>query len=485
LAAVMVLMGLTLWLLRGSEELPPEFRATPYEQEVARELRRFRVSLRDAKGRLLWELFGERVLVKKNGDYLLEGVKEGYYYHNGERWLRVQAERATYQAATRNVTVEGRVQVESLKEEIRFEADRVEWRERDRLLRCPQVKTLVYRDYILRTGRLLYHVDRRELECPDPLTAEGKGDQLEAMRLTANLKENTWRLFGPGRFVHWVVLGTTLALLPRPTEGQPAAPEKGQRRKVRVELHYEKLVHWDQEKGLGLVEGVVLTVPEDEVTVYADRLEYDEKKDLARATGHLRLVDPENILTGKRILVYLKEGRAVIEGEVRLVHTPKEVQKAAAEGSPEVAPATPEEAAQPPPEEGREKERIRKYREEVSILSCDRLEYFYRRPRKAVATGHIRLEQPRVGRFATAEQAFYFEETDTLRLVGNVRLQDEEGQSFTGPEIEIGVEKEWVRAKGPGHIVLYVEEEETEETPPPPSGEGEGQESEQPSGSEE
>lgn len=448
-------MGVALWMLSRAEEFPAEFRASPYEREVARELRHFWVILRDAEGRVIWRLFGKRVLIKRNGDYLLEGVQEGYYYRHGEPWLKVQAERAEYEAQSRDVVVSGQVRVEALKEEMLFEAERVEWRQREQTLSCPQVKHLQYRQYRLETaGPIVYHLEGREVRCPQPLRVEGEGELLEAQSLTVNLREKVWRLMGPGRIVRWILAGSTLvALLPGGAKGQPAAPEQVQPKKRRVEIHYEKMVEWREEKGV--MEGVVIALPEDEVTLYADRVEYDGKEEIAQATGHLRMVDPENVLTGKRILVYVKERRAVVEGEVRMVHTPKEAQK--------------KEAT---PSEKKEKgERLQKYREEVTLLTCDRLEYFYRRPRKAIASGRVRFEQPRVGRFATAEKGYYFEETDTVRLVGNVKAQDEKGQTFAGPEIELGVKEEWVRAKGPGQIVLYVEEEE-EETSPPPAQEG-------------
>lgn len=236
------------------------------------------------------------------------------------------------------------------------------------------------------------------------------------------------------------------------TEEKPAPKEKGPKKKKVILRARETLEYNWETGGFRAQKGVVVEIPEDEITITADRADYTgDETGILTAQGHLKFVDPENELTGEALTVYTKEKRAEIRGQVRLVHTPEE--------------EAPEDASD-----------LEKARYEPTTMTCDRLVYFYRRgQRRAEATGNLHFTQKE--RTATARMLIFYQDARVIDLRGEVRAETQKGERLKADLVRILLDEDRVLLSGHPEIEFYVEEEgeggeAEQEVPPFPGAEG-------------
>jgi lipopolysaccharide export system protein LptA len=198
-----------------------------------------------------------------------------------------------------------------------------------------------------------------------------------------------------------------------------------------------------------------LQVLDGDTEMNAKSAELDNEQQHVVATGNLLLKDPRAELTGDKLEAWLDEKRALLTGSVRLLVKPKEN----GEQKPSVEKRT-ETGTQPPDEEEKfTLENVKKY---PIVITCDRIEYFYRK-KAASLTGSLKATQTlRNGktRTLTAEKAEYDQKKEILTLIGNVTIEFEKGKLLT-PKVVVSVKEgdEWFEAD-PGSGVITVDEEE-------------------------
>ncbi|MBM3471771.1 MAG: hypothetical protein FJX75_00695 [Armatimonadetes bacterium] len=221
-----------------------------------------------------------------------------------------------------------------------------------------------------------------------------------------------------------------------------------------VHIEHADLMTYDPEKNLYFLTGNVHFRHKD-THLYCDQAQYNEDEDTARATGNLKIVQPETTITGDLITADFGEEVADIVGNVRLL-----TQKKKEEPKPEVE-ATGEAPAEPA-KEGEQKEgRWEEYKEKLTTVTCNQIRYWYEEKR-AVATGNVVAEQE--DKKVYGEEAEYVEKDDLLTLKGDpVKAVMDNGNTFTTPWVKVEVEGErfWT-----GPIIGTFKREKKEEAKP-------------------
>jgi lipopolysaccharide assembly outer membrane protein LptD (OstA) len=222
---------------------------------------------------------------------------------------------------------------------------------------------------------------------------------------------------------------------------------------------------YDPEKDLYFLSGNVHFRHKD-THLYCDEAQYSEVEDTARATGNLKLTQPETTVTGDLITADFEEEVADIVGNVRLVTQKKKKEEAPAEG--EAAP----KADEPPPAERADAsdDRWEEYKEKLTTVTCDQIRYWYEEER-ALATGHVVAVQE--DKKVYGDEAEYVEKDDLLTIKGNpVKGVMENGNQFTTPWVKVEVEGErfWTGGfSGTFKREKKDEEQPAEEQPAPPA----------------
>jgi lipopolysaccharide assembly outer membrane protein LptD (OstA) len=217
----------------------------------------------------------------------------------------------------------------------------------------------------------------------------------------------------------------------------------------RVEVTFQRLEEQQGKTRIG--EGLVIR--DGDTIMTAERAEQDIEAQVIRATGNLRVTDPRVELSADKLTIELKEKRALLEGNVKILVKPKQSE---------------EQAAEPATEETRSLKT--EMREPVQI-TCDRAENLYQK-KIITLTGNLKmvqmLKENGKTRTLTAQKALYNSRTEQVQLIGEVHGVDEKGQELLAPEILVSVKEgdEWLRIDQPGKMVILVEEEEEQEEAP-------------------
>lgn len=179
-----------------------------------------------------------------------------------------------------------------------------------------------------------------------------------------------------------------------------------------------------------------VVVKHGDTTLTADRAEYDEKARTVVVTGNVKIVDPQNEITGSKCETYLNDRKSVIEGNVKLVTRPK------------------------PGAAAKEGESPRAKLKEPATITCDKLEYLYR---KKIATVAGSLKVTQKGRVLVGDKAVYDVNQELVTLTGGVKVTDEDGQLFTSPgtvKVSTREGSEWIEAdKGSASLKVDLDEE--------------------------
>ncbi len=240
---------------------------------------------------------------------------------------------------------------------------------------------------------------------------------------------------------------------------------------------------------------------EGDTTLIADQVTYNEVAKTGEAVqvpgikggsvGRPHAQDALHTLTADRLTFDMspKEvGKKVVSavGNAVLVAKPKPIAPgpkakpapgAAASPTPEISPATPA-AADPSASEAtlgakpgsgaseKKQDRLERRLKEETILTADRMDYYYR-TKRAVAEGGLKVTQGK--RWLTGDQAIYYDRYDTVVVNGNVKGEDEKGRTFNADNLKIILtgDTETIEANRFNGTFQLDEEEEAppEETP--------------------
>jgi lipopolysaccharide assembly outer membrane protein LptD (OstA) len=261
-------------------------------------------------------------------------------------------------------------------------------------------------------------------------------------------------LFAVSAFAVLAFPALTQTATPPPSSPPPAAPKSTAR--------VVKIVHADSMLKQGS-QWILLGhahLQEGDTNFFADRIVYDEEGKKGEATqdssvkgGSVGLPvakDDLNALTSDRIAFDFSPkdpSRKVVSavGHVQFIAKPRPKTPASSSATPgatetaEAAPAVTPDSAAPKEDEDAKKDRLEKRVKEVTALTCDRLDYFYR-SKRAVAEGNLKVTQGK--RWLTGDQAIYYERYDTVVVNGHVRGEDEKGRTFEADNLKIDMNGE-------------------------------------------
>jgi len=429
--ALVCIAGLA-WCVHRLQQMDPFARLNPLYADAGMGNVLVRFGETEVRARqldqLLWRMTVKRVdLSRDRQRWLLDGVREAVLYDGGKPAWRVTAARAVYEGASRFLQVaDARLHGNP----VRLTCSQATWRDQTRELQCLGIIRGSLRDGEFTALSLRYLGGEKRL------VAEG-------VRLVMHTSLQPIALLQTGP----------------PTQGANETRTKTRR----VEVTFRRLEEQQGKTRTG--EGLVIR--DGDTVMTADRAEQDIEAQVIHATGNLRVTDPRVELSADRLTIELKEKRAVLEGNVKILVKPKQSEQTSA-----------------PPASEETRSLKTEMREPVQI-TCERAENLYQK-KIITLTGNLKmvqlLKEDGKTRTLTAQKAVYNSRTEQVQLVGDVHGVDEKGQELLAPEILVSVKEgdEWLKITQPGKMVILVEEEEetTEQTPaatPPASPSRQGQ----------
>ncbi len=256
--------------------------------------------------------------------------------------------------------------------------------------------------------------------------------------------------------------------------GEKPAEEKRDEDDERVRLEWADEFFHDKAASTYYLKGNVQMLHKG-VRMYADEAEYYEDTDTAKATGHLKAVDPEATITGDLVEADFDKKIIVVTGNVRIVAQKKkegekgeENQTADDTGGQETESASETPETSGPQKEAEEEngdeepDTLEGYAEKRTVITCDKVTYYYDEDvKKAIATGKVRAVQE--DKTVWAEKAVYEQIPDIVTLTGHVRFKRENGDEGRAPKAVIGIEDDWIRAENVRGITFRRSEEEQEQ----------------------
>lgn len=233
-----------------------------------------------------------------------------------------------------------------------------------------------------------------------------------------------------------------------------------------------------------------------DVILLAPTVVHDRKTDVLTATGRIQYFSAKADLVADKCVIYRKEKRAVLTGNVLMLVKAKKDQdgKPKVEKLPSFQPLRPEQVVAAPPEkvDDKEKEKANQLRDSKTlrefptVMCSDKIEYWYGKgSRHAVITGapQGRQELPE-GRWRHlwTHVAYYDGEKETLKLVStkdqkDTRVKNSIGDNVVGDWMEVSTKEDDDQMTGYGfkaHFASLDDElpKDKKKSPPtdPPSG---------------
>jgi lipopolysaccharide assembly outer membrane protein LptD (OstA) len=269
----------------------------------------------------------------------------------------------------------------------------------------------------------------------------------------------------------------------KPATAQPAG--KPDDASDRVIIEHADTMRYDPNTKIYHMRGNVVFSNKD-VKLYCDEADYDERADSATARGHLRITDPNSVITGDLIEADFGKEIAVITGHVTIL-TQKRSNKTT--GKPEVSlekpvkggarpsgapanPTTDQATTATKPKTGDEPEKLEGYWERKTTITCERVEYYYNdKVKKMIATPRVKAVQE--DKTVWADTAVFEDIPRLITLTGNVTLNTEKGDEMACLKAVISIDDDWIQAEGMHGATLRKhkgEEGKPAPTPAPPSG---------------
>jgi lipopolysaccharide export system protein LptA len=238
---------------------------------------------------------------------------------------------------------------------------------------------------------------------------------------------------------------TTAGQVPNTGEPKRLGPREGVEKKndiVRIE--HADHARYDSKRGLVYLFGNVQFQDEKDVKLYCDEATYNKTDDTAACAGNLKVVDPDNTITGQMMNADFGAEIVDIQGTVKIITTRGPKEKT---------------------ENGEDKKR-------TTTINCDKVHYIYTNgKRHAVATGNLTAVQE--DKTATADRAEYDIERDVIVLTGPIKITWQNGDWCECTKAAISVGDEAVEdMEGFRGIFSREKKNEAEAKPAPATGGG-------------
>jgi len=215
-------------------------------------------------------------------------------------------------------------------------------------------------------------------------------------------------------------------------------PKKKEKKDDEVRIDNADQGRYDANRDLFYLSGNVVFRDED-VKLYCDEASYNGNDDTAACAGNLRIVDPENTITGLKMNADFDAEIANIEGNVKIVTTKT-----------------------PKSQENRDREEGKEPKKRITTITCDKVVYYYTEgERRAIATGNVKAVQE--DKTVTAQRADYDREKDVVVLGTKVTFTMENGNTFVCRKATISVTDDWINVEGMDNGVFKREKKEADE----------------------
>jgi len=168
----------------------------------------------------------------------------------------------------------------------------------------------------------------------------------------------------------------------------------------------------------------------------SDEVTYDKQTKTAASPGKISVTNPDCDLTGDKGTADFNKKLIVVEGNVTMLAKPKKT------------------------DEKTDPDSVKAKLNEPTTITCPRIQYQYK-DKIATATGGVNFKQAK--RSGSAQKAVYDQKKELLTLTGDVKGTDEDGQTFSAPEVVISLKKgdEWMEAKNANASFKIDTNEET------------------------
>jgi lipopolysaccharide export system protein LptA len=319
------------------------------------------------------------------------------------------------------------------------------------------------KDMDLKTLEARYQRDAKRLTVPGGIQGRLFGGRANA----ASLEYNTATRDGSARAIRWS------GNLPQEVGDQVPGAKLG----------------WELDGDLAQRRGDITTYTkgrgtDGDIIVRGEKIVHDTKKDIVTITGRVLYFSSAANLVADKAVIYRREKRAVLTGNVRMLIKPKSEResKPKEEEIPPFRPLVPDEvkASRPPaPRAEGQREPLRQpetVREYPMAVTAQQIEYFYRRgERRAIITGgpQARQEMPEDRwRHVWAFRANWDGEAQTLKLFSaedkiDVRLKNSLGDDLTAKTVTLMVEDDDVRNFDAERLSGLMTTEDEDEVPRP------------------
>lgn len=378
----------------------------------------------------------DRIEVLKNRNVLhMIGVSDGYY-RSAKGDFRFSGDRATIDNVTHTLNVQAGARV---------------WNT----------------DVDLRAPEFTYVQATSLLTAKGKITGKFYDGQLAANNLVYNANEQTYRL-GP---VAW-----------SGTAESPLQEVTGQTKPSEWRFKTEGIVQLKN----GIETWANAEATDGDVIIRAPKITRDTKTDTVTATGKVEYFSLDANLVCDKAVIFRKEKRALLTGNVRMLIKPESEQKLEKVEVPPFRPMVPEEVSKSrppaPPEDRAADDEVRnstsRRKYPVAMLAA-KIEYWYKEgSRRAVITGSPQARQDMAGgrwRAIWTTTAYYDGEKELLKLVSaegkkSTRVKTSLGDDLICTWFEISTKEDddaWQAMGAEG--VVYPDENEVPRRNPPPN----------------
>jgi lipopolysaccharide assembly outer membrane protein LptD (OstA) len=291
----------------------------------------------------------------------------------------------------------------------------------------------------------------------------------------------------PRALIFWIGTGGLLAALPVcvPTAAAPDSPNSSPA--ASAAKAPPKVVTFSADSSMYLPDGRRILnghvhFIESDTHLYADRIVYNENTKKGEAievpdmkggsVGRPHANDDLHTLTADKLTFDLSSKdptKKVVSavGNVKFVAEPKPGASTAADPKDQKPKDAAPAEADASGDQSSKKDRFQRRVKEETIMTCDRLDYYYR-TRRAVAENNLKVVQGK--RWLTGDQAIYYDRYDTVVVNGHVKGEDEKGRTFAADNLKVILtgDTETIEAnRFEGSFTLDEEEEESGPTGTP------------------
>jgi LptA/(LptD N-terminal domain) LPS transport protein/Lipopolysaccharide-assembly, LptC-related len=313
-----------------------------------------------------------------------------------------------------------------------FQAERGAWNGFNKKMTLNGALKIKGKKFNLTSTEFNYDETRRLFIVPKDVKGTAFGGQLQAASFTYNLDSEAFKA-GKGRWV---------GVPPQDLTAESPVQVK----KTIWDIKYEDI---DHPKG-DITYYTDARATDGEIIITAPKIEVNEKTDVMTATGRVRYFGTKANLIADKIVVFRKEKRAVLTGNVTMLVKPKDKQEEPAKETEltPLPPAVPDSISStrpPAPDDETTKKKedeirsMKNLRQYPLIVLAPKIEYWYKKgERRAVITGSPQARQDIADngwRYVWSDHANYDGEKESLSLFSAPGKQDVILKNSIGDEL--------------------------------------------------